>query len=69
MAGKSEDGTNPEVHIWRIAPTRRDLLGVLGWGAVRNGELFVITYTAPRLAFFQRHLASAEAIVKSARLR
>ena len=36
MAGKSEDGTNPEVHIWRIAPTRRDLLGFLGWGAVLN---------------------------------
>ena len=41
----------------------------IGWGAVRNGELFVITYTAPRLAFFQRHLASAQAIAQSARLR
>lgn len=41
----------------------------IGWGAVRNGELFVITYTAPRLAFFQRHLPSAQAIAKSARLR
>jgi hypothetical protein len=41
----------------------------IGWGALRNGELFVITYTAPRLSFFDRHLASAEAIAKSARIR
>jgi hypothetical protein len=41
----------------------------IGWGAVRNGELFVVTYTAPRMAFFDRHMASAEAIAKSARLR
>lgn len=39
------------------------------WGAVRNGELTVITYTAPRMAFFDRHAASAAAIAKSARLR
>lgn len=41
----------------------------IGWGAVRNGELFVITYTAPRLSFFDRHLGSAESIAKSARIR
>lgn len=41
----------------------------IGWGAVRNGELFVITYTAPRLSFYDRHLASAEAIAKSARIK
>lgn len=41
----------------------------IGWGAVRNGELFVITYTAPRLSFFDRHVASAEAIAKSARIK
>lgn len=41
----------------------------IGWGAVRNGELFAITYTAPRLSFFARHVASAEAIARSARLR
>ncbi len=41
----------------------------IGWGTVRNGELFAITYTAPRLAFFDRHLSSAEAIAKSARVR
>lgn len=41
----------------------------VGWGAVRNGELFVITYTAPRLVFFARNQVSAEAIAKSARVR
>lgn len=39
------------------------------WGAVRNGELFMITYTAPRLSFFERNLPSVEAIAKSARTR
>lgn len=41
----------------------------VGWGAVRNGELFAITYTAPRLAFFPQHQASVEAIARSAKLR
>jgi hypothetical protein len=41
----------------------------IGWGTVRNGELFVVTYTAPRLAFFERHVGSAEAIAKSARIK
>jgi len=40
----------------------------MGWGAVRNGELFVITYTAPRLGFYQRGIGSATAIAKSARV-
>ncbi len=44
------------------------LTGV-GWGAVRNGELFVVTYTAPRLAFFPQHIKSAENIARSARVR
>lgn len=41
----------------------------IGWGAVRNGQLFVITYTAPRLAFFERHLPEAEKIARSARVK
>lgn len=41
----------------------------IGWGAVRNGELFAITYTAPRLSFFERHVGSAESIAKSARIK
>jgi hypothetical protein len=44
------------------------LTGV-GWGVVRNGELFVITYTAPRLAFFSRHAAAADSIARSARVK
>lgn len=41
----------------------------VGWFAVRGGELFAITFTAPRLAFFPRDEAPAEAVAKSARLR
>jgi len=43
-------------------------LAGIGWVAVRDGELIAITYTAPRLAFFARHLQAAEAVVKSARV-
>jgi hypothetical protein len=45
------------------------MLKGLGWGAVRNGELFLITYTAPRLAFFPRGAADAEALARSARVK
>lgn len=41
----------------------------IAWGAVRNGELFVVNFTAPRLTFFDRYLPRAEAIVQSARLK
>lgn len=41
----------------------------IGWGVVRNGELFLMTYTAPRLAFFERHLPSVEAMARSARIK
>jgi hypothetical protein len=41
----------------------------VAWGAVHQGELFLISYTAPRLAFFARGLAEAEAIAGSARLK
>lgn len=40
----------------------------MAYGIVRQGELFVIDYSAPRLAFFGRHQASVEAIVKTARV-
>ena len=40
----------------------------VGWGVVRGGELYALTFTAPRLAFFPRHLASATAIARSARI-
>lgn len=37
-----------------------------GWVAVRQGELFAATFTAPRLSFFARNLPKAEAVVASA---
>jgi cytochrome b6-f complex iron-sulfur subunit len=38
MAGANkDDGTNPEAHIWKIAPTRRDMIGFIGWGGVLTG--------------------------------
>ena len=40
----------------------------VAWGAVRNGELFAITFSAPRLAFFPRLKPRVEAIAKSARV-
>ncbi len=52
---KAEDGTNPEVHIWRIAPTRRDFFGFLGWGAVLTslgvGTLAFVRFMYPRVLF------------------
>jgi hypothetical protein len=53
------------------AVRRTDDVRMLGvaWGAVRNGELFVISYSAPRLTFFARYRPRAEAIAKSARLK
>lgn len=44
-------------------------LAGVGWVVVSQGELFAITYVAPQLSFFPRHLASAEAIARSARIR
>ena len=41
----------------------------IGWGTVRDGHLYAITYTAPRLAFYPAGLPSATAIAKSARIR
>jgi hypothetical protein len=41
----------------------------VAWAAVRNGELFVIHYSAPRLAFFPKHIARVEAIARSARVK
>lgn len=40
----------------------------MAYGIVRQGELFVIDYSAPRLAFFERHQAAVEAIVRTARV-
>jgi cytochrome b6-f complex iron-sulfur subunit len=52
---KAEDGTNPDVHIWRIGPTRRDFFGFLGWGAVLTslgvGTLAFVRFMYPRVLF------------------
>jgi hypothetical protein len=41
----------------------------LAYGAVRNGELFLINYSAPRLAFYPKNVAQVEALAKSARVK
>ena len=37
--------------------------------AQRDGQLFAITFTAPRLAFFPAGVGSAESIARSARVK
>jgi hypothetical protein len=44
-------------------------LSGVGWAAVRDGELYAMTFTAPRLGFFARHEKRVEQIAKSARLK
>ena len=41
----------------------------VAYGAVRNGELFVINYSAPRLAFFPKYAAQVEALAKTAKVK
>lgn len=41
----------------------------VGWAAVRGGELHAMTFVAPRLVFFPRHLAKVEQAARSARLK
>jgi len=41
----------------------------VAYAAVRNGELFVINYSAPRLAFFPKYIEKVETLAKSARVR
>lgn len=40
-----------------------------GYGAVDNGELFALVYTAPALTFFPRHKARVEAIAHTAYIK
>ena len=44
-------------------------LSGVGYAAVSRGELFAIVYSAPRLAFFPRHIAKVEQSSASARIR
>lgn len=41
----------------------------IAYGAVRNGELFLINYSAPRLAFFPKYVGRVEALVKTAKVK
>ncbi|MFN0183585.1 MAG: hypothetical protein ACKVQR_07175 [Aquabacterium sp.] len=40
-----------------------------GWIAVRNNELHAMTFTAPRLGFFPRHIGKVEQIAAGAQLK
>lgn len=44
-------------------------LSGVAWAAVHDGELYAITFTAPRLGFFARHEKRVEQIARSARLK
>jgi hypothetical protein len=61
------DGFRVEYSVARRTDDLR-LQGV-AWGVVRNGELFISSYSAPRLTYFARYRPRAEAIAKSARLK
>lgn len=41
----------------------------VAYGAVQRGELYLISYTAPRLAFFNKYAAQVEAIARSASIK
>lgn len=44
-------------------------LSGMAWAAVRDNQLFAMTYTAPRLGFFPRYAARVEQIAKSVRIK
>jgi hypothetical protein len=50
--------------VTREGPT----LGGLAYGAVAGGKLYLISYTAPRSYYFEKHLAAVRAIAASARI-
>lgn len=41
----------------------------VAYGRVRDGELFLVSYSAPRLVFFPRYQPRVEALIKSISLR
>jgi hypothetical protein len=45
-----------------------NLIGT-GWVAVRNGDLFAATFTAPKLWFYPRLFPLAEGVIRSAQIR
>ncbi|TCS72134.1 hypothetical protein EDC61_10648 [Sulfuritortus calidifontis] len=45
-----------------------ELKGV-AYGAVRNGKLYLMTFRAPKLYYFNKHLGRVEAVARSLKLR
>jgi hypothetical protein len=43
-------------------------LGGLAYGAVAGGKLYLMSYTAPRSYYYEKHLAAVRAIAASARI-
>ena len=41
----------------------------VAYGRVRDGELFLVSYSAPRMAFFPRYQSRAEGLIRSISLR
>jgi len=54
-----------------VLTTKRDSLQLRGiaYGAVVNGGLYLLSYTAPRSYYFSKHLPGFEAIARSAQIR
>jgi hypothetical protein len=44
-------------------------LSGIAWGAVHNGELYLINFSAPKLGFFARHVGRVEALVRTAAIK
>lgn len=41
----------------------------VAYGRVRDGELFLVSYSAPRLVFFPRYQPRVESLIRSVSLR
>jgi hypothetical protein len=41
----------------------------IGYGAVRNGKLYLMVFRAPRVYYFPKHAARAEAVAQSLKLK
>lgn len=56
--------------VFEHTTTTRDgpSLGGLAYGAVAGGRLYLMSYTAPRSYYFEKHLTAVRAIAASARI-
>ena len=57
--------------VFEHTTTTRDgpALGGLAYGAVVGGKLYLMSYTAPRSYYYEKHVAAVRAIAASARIR